>query len=86
MHNGMCALHKTCEHDAWCKYLDEMKAKSGHNNPKTSTTPITTKKPKTIKNIALSEFLRTLLCTQDGLSSDAADCIWSDACRDLGNE
>ena len=38
-HNGMYTLHKTCEHDAWRKDLDEKKAKSGHTNPKARTTP-----------------------------------------------
>ena len=39
----MYALHKTCEHDACRKDLDESKAKSVHTNPRASTTPSITK-------------------------------------------
>ena len=86
VHNGIYDLHKTCEHDAWSKNLDEGKAKSVHTSPKTSATTSTTKNRNPVKKLALSEYLRTSLCTQASLSSDAADCIWSDACRDSGNE
>ena len=82
----MYNLHKTCEHDAWRNNLVERKAKAGHTNPKDSTTTSITQKLKPVEKLALSEYLRTALCTQDGLSSDAADHIWSDACRDSGNE
>ena len=82
----MYTLHKTCEHDAWRKNLDERKEKAGHTNPKASTTPNTTQTQNPVKKLDFSESLRTALCTQAGLSSDAADQIWSDACRDLGNE
>ena len=82
----MYALQKTCEHDVWRNNLDEREAKSGHTNPKSSTTSSTTQNINPVKNIALSESLHTPLCTQAALSLDAADRIWSDACRDLGNE
>ena len=86
MHNGMYDLHKTCEHDAWRKDLDERKEKAGHTNPNASTTPSTTPSLNPVKKLALSEALRTSFFTQAGLSSDAANHIWSDACRDSGNE
>ena len=71
----MYALNKTCEHDAWRKTLDERKAKSGHTNSKSSTTPSTTQNLNPVNKLALSESLRTALCTQAGLSSDASDLI-----------
>ena len=82
----MYALYKTCEHDAWWTDFDERKSKAGLTNPKTSTTPSTTQNLKPVKKLALSESLRTVLCTQAGLSSDASDLIWSDAYRDSGNK
>ena len=44
VHNVMYNLHKTCEHDAQRKDLDEKKSKADHINPKASTTTSTTKK------------------------------------------
>ena len=85
VHNGMYALHKTYKHDTLRKYLDERKAKAGLTNPKSSATPSTTPNLKPVKKLALSESLCTSLCTQAGLSSDAADCIWYDACTASGN-
>ena len=86
VHNRMYALNKTCEHDAWHNNLDGRKSKAGHTNSKSSTTPSTTQNLNPVKNLALSESLRTSLCNQAGLSSDAVDRIWSDACRDSGNK
>ena len=37
------------------------------------------------KKLALSESLRTALCTQAGMSDEAADRIWEEACRESGN-
>ena len=82
----MYALHKKCEHDAWRKNLDERKSKASHNNPKSSTTQSTTQNLNPVKKIALSEELRTALCTKAVISSDEADHIWSDAYRDSGND
>ena len=82
----MYALHKTCEHDAWRKDLDERESKGCHTNPKASTTPSVTKNLNPVNNPVLKESLRTALCTQAGLSSDAAGCIWYDACMYSENE
>ena len=86
MHNGMYVLRKTCEHDAWRKDLDDRKAKAVHTNPKVITTPSTTPNLNPVKKIAFIESLLTALCTQAGLSSDAADHIWPGTCRDSVNE
>ena len=86
MHNAMYALHKTCEHDTWCKYLNESYEKAGHTNSKSSTSSSTTTNLNPVKNITLSEYLCTSLCTQYGISSDVADHIWSDTCRHSGNK
>ena len=86
MHNGMYAIHKTCEHDAWRNNLYEIKAKAGYTNPKDDTTPSTTQNLYPVKNHAFIASECTALCTQAGLYSDSVYCIWSDACRDSGNE
>ena len=59
VHNGMYALHKTCENDACHKNLDERKSKEGHTKPKASTTTSTTENINPVKKLALSESLRT---------------------------
>ena len=82
----MYDLHKTCEHDAWRKYFDERKEKAGRTKPKDSTTQSNTQNLNPVKKLEFSESLRPALCTQSGLSSDTADCIWSDACRYSGNK
>ena len=79
VHNGIYALHKPCDNYSWSKDLNDRKAKAVYTNPKAHTTPSTTQNLKPAKKLALSESLHTELCTQSGLSSDAADCIWSDA-------
>ena len=85
MQNGMYARHKTYEHDAWRKDFDKKKA-----NGKTSKVhPIATSSTvqnADAKNLALCESLRTEMFTQAGLSSEVADRLWSDACRESGNE
>ena len=86
VHNGMQALYMTCKHDTQSKDLDERKSKEGHTNHKASITPSNTPNLKSAKKLAFSESLRTSLCTHDGLSSDAADHIWSDTCKDSGKE
>ena len=55
----MYDFNKTCEHDAWRKNLDERKAKAGHTNSKSSTTPSTTQNLNPVKKLAMSESLRT---------------------------
>ena len=85
VHNGMYARHKTYEHDAWRKYFDEKKA----NGKRFKSNPIATSNTAQnadAKILALSESLRTAMCTQAGLSSEVADRLWSDACRESGNE
>ena len=81
----MYARHKTYEHDAWRKDFDEKKAnrKIFKTNP-SATSNIA--QNAEAKKLALSESLRTAMCTQAGLYSEVADCLWSDACRELGNE
>ena len=85
MHNVMYARHKTYEHDLWRKDFDEKKAnlKTSEANP--SATPSTAQNADA-KKLALSESLRTTMCTQAGLYSELADCLCSDACRDSENE
>ena len=62
------------------KDFDEKKAngKTSKDNP--SATPSTAPNADA-KKLALSESLRTAMCTQAGLSSDVSDRLWSDACR-----
>ena len=78
----MYALHKTCEHDAWRKYLDESKSKAGHTTHKASTIPSTTPNINPFKKLSLSESICTALCNQAGLSSYADDGLWYNSCRD----
>ena len=84
VHNGMYARHKTCDHDTWRADFDAKKAKRNPTSTTPSTTPASAPDAST-KKLALSESLRTALCTQAGLSSDAADRLWSDACKESGN-
>ena len=81
----MYARQKTYEHDAWRKDFDEKMAneKSFKANP--IATSITAQNAEA-KKLALSESLRTAMCTQAGLSSEVADCLCSDACRESGND
>ena len=85
MHNGMYAHHKTYEHDAWQKYFDEEKANGKTSKANPSATSNTAQNADA-KKLALSESLRTEMCTQAGLYSEVADFLWSDACRESGNE
>ena len=85
MHNGMYACHTTYEHDAWRKDFDDKKANGKTSKAKPSATPSAAPNADA-KKLALSESLRTEMWTQAGLSSEVADCLWSDACRELGNE
>ena len=88
-YNGMYCLHKTDEHDAWRKELDELKHKQrqarGSSAPRTSTTAPKPDGDAEKKKLALSESLRTALCTQAGLTQDVADRIWNEACKESGN-
>ena len=85
MHNGMYARHKTYEHDAWRKDFDENKANVKNLKANPSATSNNAQNADA-KKLALSESLLTAMCTQAGLSSEVADCLWSGACRDSGNE
>ena len=81
----MYARHKTYEHDAWRKDFDEKKAngKTFKSNP--SATSNTTQNADANK-LTFIESLCTAICTQAGLTSEVADCLWSDACRESGNK
>ena len=91
-HNGMYVRHKTSEHDAWRKDLDDTRDQAHSKNSKekgttpapTATTPSNAWAPA--KKLGLSESLRTAMCTQAGMSADAADRIWTEACMDSGND
>ena len=85
VHNGMYARHKTYEHDAWRKDFDEKKANGKTSKANPSATSNTAQNADA-KVLALSESLRTAVCTQAGLSSEVADRLWSNACRELVNE
>ena len=85
MHNGKYTRHKTYEHDAWRKEFDEKKANGKTSKANPSATPSTAQNAAPNK-LALSESLRTSMCTQAGLSSEVADRLWSDAFRESGNE
>ena len=85
----MYAKHDNAGHDAWRKNIDDKrdKAKATASTGTSSTTASTTASAKANnKKLALSESLRTALCTQAGLSANAADRIWKEAYRDSGNE
>ena len=81
----MYTRHKTYEHDAWRKDFYEKKANGKTFKANPSATSNTTQNAEA-KKLVLSESLRTSMCTQDGLSSEVADCLWSNACRESGNE
>ena len=86
-HNGMYCPHTTEDHDAW---RAEHESKKTHRitNPSAAPSPVTssTNADGAQKKLALAETLRAALCTQAGLSPDVADRIWSEACRDSGND
>ena len=97
-HNGMYANHPTSEHDNW-RIETDAKRETKYGNKRSDTSgptvlPGTTTSSDTPtvvsdasqKKLALSESLRTALCTQAGMSSDLADRIWTEACRDSGND
>ena len=83
--NGCYARHRTCDHYSWRKDFDEKKSKGKHPYDKSNESSKYDTAPA-VKKLALSETLRTALCTQAGLSSDAADRLWSNACKDSGND
>ena len=85
-YNGMYCTHKTEDHDAWRKALDDEKAKK-NGDKKVSFAPATGEAPTepAQKRLALSEKLRTALTTQCSLTPEAYSQIWEDACRDSGN-
>ena len=85
VHTGMYARHKTYENDAWQKYFDEKKANGNIYKANPSTTPSTAPNADA-KKLVLSESLLIEMCTQAGLSSEVSDRLWSDACRESGNE
>ena len=88
VHNGMYAKHDCAGHDAWRKDIDDKRAKNKQGTPvppAAATTPTTPTVPND-KKLALSESLRTALCTQAGMSADAADRLWTEVCRDSGND
>ena len=91
-HDGMYCTHKTSEHAAWRKAQDERnerrRQRPGGRPPSNQGDKPPSNPPADAqaKKLALSESLRTALCTQAGLSSDVADRIWQEACRDSGNE
>ena len=82
----MYCTHTTAEHDAWRKEQDERRRKRYGDSKKSEDKPPSSNTDDAAKKkLALSESLRTALCTQAGLSSDAAERIWDEACRDSGN-
>ena len=81
----MYARQKTYEYDAWKKYFDEKKANGKTFKANPSATSNTAQNAEA-KKLALSELLRTEMCTQAGLSSEVADRLWSNACRESGND
>lgn len=85
-YNGMYCTHKTEEHDAWRKQQDESRKRRFEGTNRTSNTQSGGNDDAKKKKLALSESLRTTLCTQVGVSSEVADRIWAEACRDSGNE
>ena len=93
--NGMYSFHKTEEHDAWRKELDSAKTKNGHSQGggtsnagaagNTTDGKPTPKPQEESKKLALSDKLRAVLTTHTGLSADAYNRIYEEACRDSGN-
>ena len=81
----MYARHKTYEHDAWQKDFDENKANGKTFKANTSANSNTTQNAEA-KKLALSESLRTAMCTQAGISSEVVDRLWSNACMESGNK
>lgn len=88
----MYCTHSEAEHDAWRKAIDEKnaqrynKGKSDKSSTESSdSSAASAKSDAEKKKLALSESLRTALCTTAGLSSEVADRIWTEACRDSGN-
>ena len=85
VHNGMYTRHNTYEHYAWRKEFDERKANGKTSKANPSATSNTSQNADA-KKLTLSESLSTAMCTQAGLSSELADRLRSDACRESGNE
>ena len=85
VHTGMYAHHKKYEHDAWRKDFDEKKANGKTSKAYPSANPSTAPNAYA-KKLALSESLCTAMCTQAGLSSEVADRLCFDACRESGNK
>ena len=85
-YNGMYCTHRTEDHDAWRKALDEGRGKK-NGDKKVSFVPAVgdTSTEPAQKRLALSEKLCTALITQCSLTPEAYSKIWEDACRDSGN-
>ena len=90
--NGMYCDHDTAGHAAWREKIDALKRKQGklpggegntNNNPPLSDTAA--RSDDNNKKLALSEKLRAALTTHTGLSTEAYNRIYEEACRDSGN-
>ena len=81
----MYARHKTYEHGAWRKDFDEKKANGKTSKANPSATPSTAPNADA-KKLAIIESIHTKMCTKAGLSSELADRLWSEACKESGNE
>ncbi len=68
----MYADHKSSQHDAWRKNMDDLCAAPDSGNKPSNKAP-------TQQKLALKDKLHNVFCTQAGLSAEAVDCIWEDA-------
>ncbi len=80
-HNGVYAVHKTCNHNAWRSKMEEL-CTSRNKDKKSDKTPAYPSNDSNQK-LTLNYKLRNSFCTQAGLSAEAVDRIWEDA---QGNE
>jgi hypothetical protein len=81
-HNGIYANHKSSDHDAWRKIMDN--AKANRNPRKTSNkSPSPAAASAPAQKLALNDKLQNAFYTQAGISAETIDCIWEDA---QGNE
>jgi hypothetical protein len=87
-HNGMYARHLPGKHDEWRKEMDEQRRKRREKFTR-DTPPAGSKtvvNDATKKKLALAESLQTALATQAGLSQQAFSNIWTESCKESGND
>ena len=80
-------MHTTSGHDAWRKEHDAKQAAgpNGRRQYQKQADP-QPDAANAAKKLALSESLRTAMCTQAGLSTDLFDRLWAEADRDSGKD